>query len=462
MSTEDQVRETWSTRIGFIFAAVGSAVGLGNIWSFPFQTASNGGAAFVLVYLATVVLIGFPTMLVEFVIGRGSNKNPIDAFGNIGFEKWSFIGILGVLGSLITLAFYSVVGGWVISYIVGSGAELANTLGMGLSTGYFGNTGGYFASIASGPIAIATHAIFMGLTIGIVAFGINDGIERATKFMIPAILVLLVGLAAWVSTLSGAGAGYSYYLSPDFGKIVANFGSIVPDAVGQAFFTLSIGFSVMIAYSSHLGQDDSLPADGGAIVIVNTLVAMLAGFVIFPIIFVIGGEVPQQGGAGTAFTSLAGAFSQLTGGALIGFFFFVILLFAALSSSISLLEVPVGYLVDHYDFDRPRAAFGIGTGIFVLGIPAAMGPGILGWYNDFVFNLVLPVIVLLLVIFVGWVGHQQAFEELNLGSSLGDTFTTVWMWWIRIVIPVAISLTLVLGIQSLLLKAGILQTAILL
>ena len=436
-------RETWTSRIGFIFAAVGSAVGLGNIWSFPFRTAQFGGAAFLVVYILAVALIGFPTMLIEFVIGRRGERNPIAAFQSLGHGRWSFVGGLGLFSSLVTLSFYSVVGGWVLSYIIGS------------ATGaYFGDPGAYFGAVASGPDAIAAHAVFMGVTIAIVASGVTDGIERATTFMIPTILVLLVGLAAWATTLDGAAAGYSYYLSPSFETIANNFTSIVPPAMGQAFFTLSLGFSVMIAYSSYLGRDDSLPADGGAIVVVNTLVALLAGFVVFPILFATGGaEGTGSGGSGTAFTALAGAFGNIPGGQIvgqtIGFVFFVVLLFAALSSSISLLEVPVSYVSENYGFSRSTTAVAAGVLIFLFGLPAALGTNWLTFYNDVVFNLLLPVSVLLLAVFVGWFGNAGAMDELGRGSALGRRFKMLWLWWVRTVVPAAVLVTLYLGVKAL-------------
>lgn len=432
-------RETWTSRIGFIFAAVGSAVGLGNIWSFPFQTAANGGAAFLVVYLLAVFLIGFPMMLIEFVIGRRGERNPVAAFKQLGHGQWSFAGGLGVFTSLVTLAFYSVVGGWVLSYIVGS-----------VTGAYFGDPGAYFGSVSAGTGAVAAHAVFMAITIGIVAFGVTDGIERATTFMIPAILVLLVGLAAWATTLDGATAGYGYYLSPDFDVIVNNFGSIVPPAMGQAFFTLSLGFSVMIAYASYLGRDDSLPADGGAIVVVNTVVALLAGFVVFPILFATGGaESAGSGGAGTAFVALAGAFGSLPAGQIIGFVFFVVLLFAALSSSISLLEVPVSFVSENYGYGRATTTVAMGVAIGLVGVPATFGTSWLGFYNDVVFNLLLPIVVLLLAVFVGWVAHGNAMDELGRGSSVGRSFAKGWLWWVRIVIPIAVLVTLYLGVEAL-------------
>ena len=431
-------RETWTSRVGFIFAAVGSAVGLGNIWSFPFQTAANGGAAFLVVYLLAVFLIGFPTMLVEFVIGRRGERNPVAAFESLGYGQWSFTGGLGVFSSLVTLSFYSVVGGWVLSYIVGS-----------VTGAYFGDPGTYFGAVASGPVAIVAHAAFMAITIAIVAFGVTDGIERATTFMIPAIVVLLVGLAVWATTLDGASAGYGYYLSPDFGVLVDDFGSIVPPAMGQAFFTLSLGFSVMIAYSSYLGRDDSLPADGGAIVVVNTLIALLAGFVVFPILFATGGPGDATGGPGTAFTALAGAFGALPAGQIIGFAFFVVLLFAALSSSISLLEVPVSYVSENYGYRRSTTAVAMGTLIALVGVPATFGTTWLDFYNDFVFNVLLPIAVLLLAVFVGWIADVDAMDELGRGSSIGQSFTTAWLWWVRTVVPFAVLVTLYLGVKAL-------------
>jgi NSS family neurotransmitter:Na+ symporter len=443
-------RETWTTRVGFILAAVGSAVGLGNIWSFPFQTGENGGAAFLVVYLAVVFLIGFPAILMEFVIGRRSEQNPISAFRELGFENWSFAGTLGVIGSAVTLAFYSVIGGWVLSYIAAS-----------VTGAYFGDAASFFGSISAGPLAVGTHALFMGLTVAIVAFGVQSGIERATKVMVPAILVLLLGLAAWGFTLEGATAGYEYYLSPDFGYLADNLTSIVPSAVGQAFFTLSLGFSVMIAYASYLGRDDSLPADGSAIVVINTLVALLAGFVVFPVLFAIGVQ-PESGGPETAFVALGGAFGQLPGGELLGAGFFVVLLLAALSSAISLLETPTSYVVDTYDYDRKVVATVLGSAIFAAGIPTALSTETLGWYTDVVFNLLLPVVVLLFALFVGWVAFDQSADELGQGSTLGSGFTLVWLWWVRLVIPLAIGLTLVLGVQDLLVKAQLIESAIVL
>ena len=437
-------RETWATRLGFIAAAVGSAVGLGNIWQFPFQTGRNGGAAFLVVYLLAVLFIGFPAMLVEFVIGRRSKLNPVDAFAQLGHPAWRVAGALGALTAFWILSFYSVVGGWVIRYIFGS-----------LTGGYFGGSEQYFGTISAGPEAVALHALFMLLTVGIVAGGVEGGIERSTKLMVPSIVLLLLGLGLWGSTLEGAGAGYAYYLSPDVDTLLANLDTILPAAVGQAFFTLSLGMGAMITYASYLREDDSLPTDGATIVVLNTFVGLLAGFVVFPLLFSLGIE-PGEGGVGAAFITIAGAFAQLPLGSVLGAIFFFVLLLAALSSAISLLEVITSYIVDNTSYDRPAIAVALGTAVFLFGVPSALGVDILTWYNDIAYSLLLPLSVFLLLLFVGWVYPGRAVDELEQGTTVGSRFSAAWIWVVRTVVPLGVLLTLLLGIQSLAVKAGIL------
>jgi len=441
-------RDTWTTRVGFILAAVGSAVGLGNVWQFPFQTGANGGAAFIVVYLVAVFLIGFPAMLAEFVVGRRAERNPIDAFVRLGHRNWRIVGVLGTISAFWILSFYSVVGGWVIRYIVGSARG-----------SYFSGSEAYFGAISAGPEAIFFHAVFMALAIGVVAFGISGGIERSTKLMVPSIVLLLGGLAVWASTLDGGAAGYVYYLSPDVSALRANIWSILPAAVGQAFFTLSLGMGAMITYASYLGRDDSLPADGATIVILNTLVGLLAGLVVFPILFSLGVE-PGSGGLGAAFITLAGAFAQLPGGRILGVAFFVVLLLAALSSAISLLEVVTSYLADNTDYSRPRIATGLGAAIFALGIPSAFGLSILGWYNAIAYNLLLPLSVLCLLLFVGWVDADDAVSELRRGTGLSESGAVAWLWFVRTIVPLGVLVTLLLGLQTLAVDAGLLANPV--
>ncbi|MFB6109102.1 MAG: sodium-dependent transporter [Haloplanus sp.] len=437
-------RETWATRAGFVLAAVGSAVGLGNVWQFPFQTGNNGGAAFIVVYLLAVSLIGFPAMLSEFVVGRRAERNPVDAFARLGHRNWRVVGALGSLSAFWILSFYSVVGGWVIRYVLGS-AQGA----------YFSGSQAYFNAVSAGPEAVAFHALFMALTVGVVAFGVTDGIERSTKVMVPSIVVLLVGLAVWAGSLDGAAAGYAYYLTPDLDALLSNLGSILPAAVGQAFFTLSLGMGAMITYASYLGRDDSLPTDGATIVVLNTFVGLLAGLVVFPILFSLGID-PGSGGLGAAFITLAGAFAQLPLGRLFGVAFFVVLLLAALSSAISLLEVVTSYLVDNADRSRPVVAGALGLVIFLLGVPSAFGLSILAWYNAVAYNLLLPLSVLCLVAFVGWVDAGDAVDELRRGTGLSESGALAWLWFVRTLVPLGVLVTLLLGLQSLAVRAGLL------
>ena len=433
-------RETWTTRAGFILAAVGSAVGLGNIWRFPFQTSANGGAAFLVVYLLAVLLIGIPVLLGEFVIGRRANTSAIGAFKKLNHPGWWVVGAIGVLASFWTLSYYSVIGGWVIRYIGGSitGSALAAPEG-------------YFGAISVGTSSVITHAVFMAITVGIVAFGIEDGIELATKVMVPAVVVLLVGLAIFAATLPGAGEGYAFFLNPDVNAIVSNAGTVLPAAFGQAFFSLSVGFSVMITYASYLGEDDSLLADGLAIGISNTAIGVLAGLVVLPLLFAQGVSAGTSG-PGAVFVSIPTAMANLPGGGvvgrIVGVIFFGVVLIAALSSSISLLEAVVAYLVDNHGVSRAPTAAGLGVVVFALGIPSAWNTEWLSWFDGIGVSLLLPLTVLGVVVFVGWVLGKDAVDEFRTGSN-ADSLATVWLWGLRTVILLVVILVVVLNFQDL-------------
>ena len=427
-------RETWATRAGFILAAIGSAVGLGNIWRFPFQTATNGGAAFLVVYLVAVLVIGIPALLGEFVIGRRANINAIEAFNKLGRPQWAFIGAIGVVGSFWTLSYYSVVGGWVLRFVYGFGSGVV-----------LDQPQEYFGAVAAGPEAVALHALFMLITAGIVALGIEDGIELATKLMVPSIVVLLLGLAVYAFTLPGAGAGYEFYLSPEFGAVADNAATVIPAAAGQALFSLSVGFSVMITYASYLGKDDSLTADGLTIAVSNTFVGVLAGLVVIPLLFAagiqIGGDlVGESGGAGAVFVGVTTALADLPGVAarVAGLVFFGTVLIAALSSSISLLEAVVSYLVDNYRLSRAPTAAGLGAIVFLLGVPSALDTAWLTWFDGIGVSLFLPLAVFFVVLFVGWILGREAVDELRQGTGGGTTLPMVWLWSLRTVVLLAI------------------------
>jgi NSS family neurotransmitter:Na+ symporter len=433
-------RESWATRIGFLLAAIGSAVGLGNIWQFPFKTADNGGAIFLVVYLFAVFIIGFPAMLSEFVLGRKSHKNVIDAFEGLGYRSWRIVGALALGTGFWILSYYSVVGGWVMRYIGGS-----------ITGAYFADPAAYFGSVAAGPDAIVAHAIFMAITMGIVAFGIEDGIERTAKVLVPSIVIIMLGLGVWAATLPGAGAGYQWFLNPDFSTLLANVGDIVPFAVGQAFFTLSLGMGIMITYSSYIGEDDNLPIDGATVVIVNTLIGVLAGLVVFPILFAndIGVE-SIEGGAGALFVSVASGFAGLGSvGRIVGVVFFIAVFIAALSSAISLMEVTVAYFVDNHGWSRPKLAVSVGVGLFLLGLPSAIDTAWLTWFDTLAYKLFLPVSVLFVLIFVGWILADDALAELRQGAGALELFGPFWLWMIRSIVIIGVLMTLALGLQTL-------------
>jgi len=435
-------RATWATRLGFLVAAIGSAVGLGNIWQFPFKTAANGGAVFLVVYLIAVVGIGLPTLLAEFVIGRRTQTNAVDAFRKLGYPKLRVIGAFGAFIGFWIVSYYSVVGGWVGRYVIGS-----------LRGAYFSAPQQYFGSIAVGPDAIFFHGLFMAVTVGVVALGVNSGIERATKVMVPSIVVLMIALAGWAATRPGAMAGYDYFLDPQFGTLVANAGDIVPFAVGQAFFTLSLGMAIMITYSSYVGGDTSLLVDGGIVVVMNTLIGVLAGLVVFPVLFANNVD-PATSGPDALFVAMANAFSQVPGGRFLGALFFGVVLIAALSSAISLLEVVVSYASDHASASRPRVALLTGSTLFVLGIPSAWDSAWLGWFDTLAYKLFLPLSVLLLLIFVGWILADEAVDQLLQGSD-NRWLGSLWLWTVRTVVIVAVIGTLALGLETLLLGGDI-------
>ena len=437
MGSVDIPREQWATRIGFIFAAVGSAVGLGNIWRFPFQVGQEGGAAFLLVYLLFIILIGFPAMLVEFVVGRYTERNPVGALKEVGSGAWAYIGWIFVATGFVILSYYSVVAGWTIRYTL-----------LGLQDGYLADAAeaeGQFVELASGLDAILFHALFMAVVITIVAYGIQRGIELAVKVMVPAIIVITVGMAAYAFTLDGASEAYAYYLSPEFSVIAAEWTSILPAAAGQAFFTLSLGMGVMITYASYLGEDRNLAEDGAIVIGFDTAIAFITGLIVFPILFTAGVD-PADPGAGAIFVSLAAAFGDLTLGWLIGTIFFGTVAIAALSSAISLMEVVVSYIIDERGVDRSRAAIGIGSGMFLLGIPSAYDLVLLDLFDLFADQILLVLGGLLLTVLVGWLSSDLAVRELERGIGDLGSIGTAWIWAVRVPVILALLAALYLGV----------------
>ncbi|ELZ24790.1 sodium-dependent transporter [Natrinema limicola] len=428
-------RESWATRTGFILAAVGSAVGLGNIWRFPYQVGEFGGAAFLVVYLLLIAFVGFPVMLVEFTIGRYTERNPVGALKQIGQGISSKIGWVFVVAGFVILSYYSVVSGWILQYIV-----------IGLQGNYaVGGAGAQFGATTGGLPSVLTHAIFMAAVIGIVAFGIQDGIELSVKLMVPAIIALLVGLAVYAGTLSGAGEAYAYYLSPDLGAIASNWTDILPAAAAQAFFTLSLGMGVMITYASYLGEDRNLAKDGVIIVGLDTLIAFTAGLVAFPVLFT-ANLTETTDGPGFIFVSLSEAFSSIPFGGILGAVFFATVAIAALSSAISIMEVVVSYLIDEHGIGRVPAVMALGIAIFLVGVPVAYDQSSgLVWltvYDGLANQILLILGGLLLALYVGWFATDLGLEELNKGFRNLGSWGMVWIWTLRV--PVIVLLLVVL------------------
>jgi NSS family neurotransmitter:Na+ symporter len=431
-------RESWRTRLGFILAAVGSAVGLGNLWRFPWMTSENGGAAFLLVYLGVVLLVGVPGLLAEFVIGRRSGRNPVGALSSLSASRgWSAFGHVFVLTAVVLLSFYSVVGGWILRYV-----------GASLTGAYFANPGQYFETVNYGLEAVGFHLLFLAITAVIVLRGVQRGIETATKVMMPAIVVLLVALAAWGVTLDGAGEGLAFLLSPNVGALEANFLNILPAAAGQALFTLSLGAGTMLTYASYLGEDRSLAADGTAIAVFNTFVGVLAGVVVFPIMFALVGEV-GTGGPGALFVGLASAFASLPYGQVVGVVFFGVVALAALSSSISMLEIPVSFLVDEYGVSRRAATGGLVAVFSLTGAVCAVDPDVFNVVAGPVVDLMLTGGLVGFLLFAGWVLGRDAIEEYELGAgAFARRFSTAWLYAAGVLIPVFLIFTFVSGLAA--------------
>jgi len=438
-------RESWSSKTGFWLAAAGSAVGLGNIWRFPYLTGANGGAAFVLVYLAIVLTIGVSVMIAEFVIGRSTQLNPVGAFQKLKGGVWPIVGWLGVAAGFIILSFYSVIGGWTIKYIISSFTGLINPSTD--ATGYF------LGFIGNGPQTVLFHAIFMAVTIYIVYKGIGEGIESWCKILMPALFVLLLVLIVRAVTLPGAGAGISFYLNPDFSKI--NSSSLIA-ALGQAFFSLSLGMGAMITYGSYLGsKKTSLPQSAATVTLLDTGVAILAGFVIFPAVFAFG--VAPGAGPGLTFITLPKVFALMPGGAIWSALFFVLLLFAAITSAISLLEVVVAYMVDNLKWARQKASLVIGGAIFLLGVPSALSQGampinILGLpfldAMSLLSDIMLPLGGMLIALFVGWVIVDVAKKQTTIEGKFA--LQPVWIWILRVVAPIVIFVIFFNAVRALL------------
>jgi NSS family neurotransmitter:Na+ symporter len=437
-------RGTWGSKIAFILAATGSAIGLGNIWRFPTNVSQNGGAVFVLVYILAVALIGFTVMLAELTIGRHAQKNPVGAIGYIKPRSpWKFIGYLGVITGVCILSYYSVVAGWTIGYMV----KTATGAFSGEVTSQITNK--IYEEFTSNPIqVIFLLFLFIGITTFIISKGVKKGIERWTKVLMPILFLLIIFLAVRALTLPGASAGLTYYLKPDFSKLS---GTVILFALGQAFFSLSLGMGTMITYGSYISKSDNLVSSAGWVTFTDTLIALLAGLIIFPTL-AFSGQPGDVGGFGLVFKIFPIIFSQIPGGYIFALLFFSLLCVAALTSTISLLEVPVAYLVDEREWSRKKAALVVGFLSFVIGVPAALSFGGMKIFTridffgkfDFIFgNISLAVGALLICVFVGYVwGVKKAIKEIFSGNRK-FRLRPLWIFSLKFLSPLAIIFILI-------------------
>ncbi len=428
-------REQWSTRLGFILAAVGSAVGLGNMWRFPYLTAENGGAAFLVLYVVFVLFIGLPVMLGEFAVGRGAKKSPVDALRHYGGRAWTPLGLLFVLSGFLILAYYGVIAGWTLRYAVA-----------GLLDGFAVDAAARFEAFAGGWDAVAWHVAFMGVTIAIVGAGVRDGIERTAMVLMPLLLAIVVGLGVYAATMTGSGPGYDFYLRPDFSRVLSL--SVISDAASQAFFSLSLGMGAMLTFSSYLSRDDNLPRESVFIAGSDFLIAFLAGLMVFPIVFALGlsGDVGEST-IGALFISLPEAFGQMGGvGRGVGVLFFAALLVGALTSAISLLEVVTSSVIDSMGWARRKAAVGFGILITAAGVWPAFDIDVLGVMDQLAGNVFLIVGGLLLSIFVGWVMPSPE-DEVRKGAP-GIGWLPLWKGFLRFVVPAILALVLFYSVSD--------------
>ena len=437
-------RHLFSNRMGFILATAGAAVGLGNIWRFPYLAAEYGGGIFLLIYLLLVVTLGFTIMITEIAVGRSTGCGVLGAFAKIS-RKWRFIGYLSLMVPCIILPYYSVIGGWVMKYgfefITGGGAGIAS------------NAEGFFAAF-TGSIAspIFWSVLFILITAVIMLFGVKKGIERTSRVLMPVLFVMLIGLAIYCICMPGGLDGLAYYLYPDFSKF--SFEAVVA-AMGQLFYSLTLGFGVMITYGSYLAKKENLEKSVHIIEIFDTGVAVLAGLLIVPAAFVFSGGSPESLGAGPGlmFEALPQVFETFPGGDIVGAIFFICVFFAALTSAICMYEVPVAALMEKFNIKRPAAVgivtvFSIAVAVFVclgynvLDFVAIAGYNIFGMLDFFANSLLLPVVAILTCLLIGWIVKPKVvIDEIEDGGHVFK-MKKIYLFVLKFFAPVAITLIL--------------------
>lgn len=443
MTEQRLLHAQWSSRMGYILAACGSAIGLGNIWKFPYLAGDNGGGAFVVVYLLCVALIGIPIMIAETMLGRRGRHSPINSMRNLAAEAkagsyWRYVGWLGVLAGFLILSYYSVIAGWAMAYIL----KINSALFTGIDAN---NAARLFNDFKSSPEYLAIwHTLFMAATVFIASRGVSEGLERSVRWMMPALLAMLLLLDLYAMGSGGFGQGFAFLFNPDFGKLS---GASVLAALGQAFFSLGLGMGSIMVYGAYLPAHVSIARSCVIVAGADTLVALMAGLAIFPIVFANG--LPPTMGPGLIFETLPIAFGQMPAGGLFGMMFFVLVFFAAITSAIALLEPAVAWLSENLRISRPLASLYSGACCWLIGLGSAFSFNIwseVKWFGKTIFELVdmltaeimLPIGGVAVAVFAGWIMSREiSAAELEMSD---ERHFRLWRVLVRYAAPICVTL----------------------
>jgi len=456
MATIYTKHENWTSRFTFMMAAVGAAVGLGNIWKFPYITGQNGGSAFVLVYLLAVAFVALPILMAEVMLGRWGRQSPPNAMANVAesqkrTRRWSFLGWTGLLTAYLIATYYSVISGWAVAYIYKSAS--GHFVGQDATA-----IGAQFENLQANPLVmIGWHGLFMLVVTLILVRGLRSGLERAVKYLMPGLFLLLLAMVGYGMTRGNMSAALHFMFDFDLSAIS---GQTLLVAVGQAFFSISVAMGLMMAYGAYLPRDISIARSAVIISALDTLVAIVAGLAIFPIVFANGLDPAE--GPGLIFVSLPIAFGSITGGLVFGTLFFILLFFAALTSVLGCVEPTIAWSQEKLGMNRRVASFAACLTVFALGIGTVLSFNLWsGWrplsgierYADFGYfeildyltaNIMMPATGLVLALFVGWLIKPDAIrEQLDMQN---EKLFRAWFWLIRWVVPISIALILVTGL----------------
>lgn len=435
-------RDSFASSFGVLVAMAGSAVGLGNLWRFPYLVGTNGGAAFIIIYLAIVFLLALPIMYAEFVVGRRAQSNVYGAFKKLApGSKWGIIGVMAIICCILIVSFYSVVGGWTIDYLVKA------VMGE-FSSGSEGFDGLFAQTVSSNYRPLLFMLLFVGTSAVVLLAGVKDGIEKYSKVLMPLLFVMVIIIAVRSVTLPGSGAGLDFLFKPDFSKVTAG---TVLDALGQAFFSLSVGFGIIFTYASYVNRDENLIKMSAQTATADTLFAIIAGIAIMPAVFAFGIEPGQ--GPGLVFVTLPYVFAQLPLGSVLAAIFFFVLYVAALTSAISLLEVAVAYVIEEFKISRRAAVLTVVAIVLFLGTFCSLSQGLLGdvkilgnnifdLFDKTTANILIPLGALLIVLFAGWRMKREDFmDEITSGGKhmINPVYLKVVIFSVRYLAPIIIA-----------------------